>query len=218
MPYLLHHYLGLLLLPLLSLGLYSGDEDYYDFSGGELQNEAHASFYKWFSIARQMRIDIHSVRDEQFARDFAGMRNMSDFDHQRIETPLLGFSDGCLPFDFKPQKCVQQIYTGLRVYQAYLPYVDNGTSSRIPEIKVGMARLLGLIKGTGNVHDVEVHPAFLRDLVSGTQWRKKTVTHSILYNFVNFMIVTSRAINYMKAKKLMKHAVKEDKWLSKHVH
>ncbi|XP_026786001.3 interleukin-6-like [Pangasianodon hypophthalmus] len=188
----------LALLPLASLGLYSGDTDFYETSGSQLQNEAHAPDHKWLSIARQMRRDIASVRDEQLKRDFAD--TSSEFASVRIQTPLLSSSDGCLPSDFTAHKCLRRIYNGLRVYQAYLPYVEreNLTAAHMVDIKVGITRLLHLIKETVKVNDDKVHPSSLNELPDDSTWTRKTVTHSILHNFADFMTDTSRAINYMK--------------------
>ncbi|KAF4073729.1 hypothetical protein AMELA_G00246710 [Ameiurus melas] len=211
MPSLLH-YPGLLLLallPLASLGLYSGDTDFYETSGGELQNDALAPDHKWLSIARQMRKDIASV-GEQFQRDFPE----SEFTKVKIDTPLLSSTDGCLPSDFSPQKCLHRIYHGLRVYQAYLPYIEreNQIAARIVDVKVGTTRLLHLIKETVKVND-EVRPTSLPD---ASVWTRRRNIHLILSNFADFMTDTSRAINYMKSKKLMQHMAKENGWLSKH--
>ncbi|XP_060797987.1 interleukin-6 [Neoarius graeffei] len=217
MPSLLRYLtLSLLaLLPLPSLSLYSGDAGFYETSGGEPQNDAHVPDHKWLSIAKQLRRDIASVRDEQFKRDFAETFNMTEFAGVRMEMPLLGPSDGCLPSDFIPQTCLQQIYSGLRWYQAYLPDVEreNLNADLMKNIHFGTTRLLHLIK---EIIQVNNDKADLPSLPDDSAWKRKILTHSILYYFADFMTDTARAINFMKTKKLTKHIIREDGWLLKH--
>ncbi|TSO47172.1 Interleukin-6 [Bagarius yarrelli] len=153
-----------------------GDTDFFETSGGELQNEAHAPDHKWLSVARQLRRDIISARDEQ-------------------------------------QKCLRRIYSSLRIYQLYLASLEQESRSitNAVDIKLGTTRLLHLIKETGNVNEEKVHPTNLLKLTD-TVWNQKITTHSVLYHFADFMTDVSRAINFMKMKKL----TKQEEWISKH--
>lgn len=64
------------------------------------------------------------------------------------------------------------------------------------------------------VNDAKPHPTF-RVLPEDSAWTRKIVTHSILYNLVDFMTDTIRAIKYMKIKKLTR-SLKEEIQLLKH--
>ncbi|XP_053349168.1 interleukin-6 [Clarias gariepinus] len=221
------NYLGLFLLALLpvaSFAPYSGDADLYETARGEAQNEAHAGEIKWHKIARKMHNDIWRVRDEQFVRDF-GTSNMTEFASLRMplfEMPLLTSEDGCVPYNLSPINCLQAIYNGLRKYQLSLPYVErqNLTADHMVAIKEGTAGLLHFIKDTVKVDDDTVHLPFLTELSDDSAWTRKIKTHSILYNFKDFMADTSRAITYlsnqMKSRMKMKHIAREEGWLLKH--
>lgn len=71
-----------------------------------------------------------------------------------IESPVSHVVYVCLQ-----QKCLRRIYSGLREYQLYLPYVEreNLTKAHMMEIKSGITRLLHLIKETGKVSDYKTH-------------------------------------------------------------
>ncbi|GAA6075055.1 interleukin-6, partial [Tachysurus ichikawai] len=208
--------LALFLFPLLSLGLYSGDMDFYETSGSELQNEAHAPDQKWVDVAKQLRNEVKNARDEQFNRAIGGTQNTSIYAYKGIKMPILNDSDGCLRSDFNAQKCLRLIYTGLRVYQVNMPHLEQESQfiTNVMNIKAGTYRLLHLIKETVKVNDEKVPQVDLSEFTD-TAWNQNILAHSILYSFTDFMTEASRAINYMKNKKLMRH-LKEDKWISKH--
>lgn len=67
------------------------------------------------------------------------------------------------------------------------------------------------------INDDKAHPTSLGELPDDSAWTRKMITHSILYNFADFMTDAIRAMNYMKIK-LMKSIMKENGWLSKHEH
>nr|QID88850.1 interleukin 6 [Clarias magur] len=211
MPSLLH-YPGLLLLallPLASLGLYSGDTDFYETSGVELQKDALAPDHKLLSIARQMRKDIASV-GEQLKRDFPiCLEHLSKY-----ETTLMSSTVGCQNTDSCSLYNILRICLGLRVYQAYLQVMmrEPMMSARMMDVKVGTTILLHLIKETVKVYD-RVRPTSLPE---DSAWNRKITTHSILYNFKDFMADTSRAINYLMIRIKTKHIAREEGWLLKH--
>lgn len=66
------------------------------------------------------------------------------------------------------------------------------------------------------VNDDKAQPTSPSELPGDSAWTRKTVTHSILYNFADFMTDAVRAINYMKAKLLRPVVVRGDDWLLKH--
>ncbi|XP_058233909.1 interleukin-6 [Hemibagrus wyckioides] len=215
MPSLLHSLflLALALFPLHALGLYSGDS--FETSGGEVQNEAHAPDHKWHSIAKQLWTDIANARKEQFIK--AGMDNNTSFEEISIYTPLLNASDGCLPVGFHAQKCLRRIYSGLRVYQVYLLYIEqeNWFISNLVNIKEGTTRLLHLIKETVNVNDEKFSPSDLSEFTDSA-WIRQKISQFILRNFTKFMVPASRAINHMKNRKLLKHSKEEEQFLKHH--
>lgn len=65
------------------------------------------------------------------------------------------------------------------------------------------------------VNDDKPHPTF-RVLPGDSAWTRKIVTHSVLYNLVDFMTDAIRAVNYIKAKKLTRSTKKKETWLLKH--
>ncbi|KAG7317264.1 hypothetical protein KOW79_019562 [Hemibagrus wyckioides] len=115
------------------------------------------------------------------------------------------------------QKCLRRIYSGLRVYQVYLLYIEqeNWFISNLVNIKEGTTRLLHLIKETVNVNDEKFSPSDLSEFTDSA-WIRQKISQFILRNFTKFMVPASRAINHMKNRKLLKHSKEEEQFLKHH--
>ncbi|XP_062842328.1 interleukin-6 [Trichomycterus rosablanca] len=198
------HYLNLFLVAVLSIcslgnqtPLHSRNPDSEETSGELQQDLTDAVDHgKWNLIASLLQQDIAILRDEQFKRDFGQTEfKMKDFS---MSMPLLNSSDGCLSKNFKAQRCLRKIYTGLSIYKEYLPYVErqNLTTALMNNINLATTRLLHIIKE--KVNDGQVPQHFSSVLPEDSAWRQKTVTHSILFHYATFMNATVRAISYMK--------------------
>ncbi|XP_043089081.1 interleukin-6 isoform X3 [Puntigrus tetrazona] len=214
-----------LLARLHALPVHGGLPEPSQASGDEVQDVNGKSplsdRLKWNLMARDLHRDVKSLRDQQFERDFKDAGNMTEFESVRIETPLLRPSDGCLSRNFSSDLCLSRISGVLSWYKDHWSFVENEnlTSSLVNGVRLSTKRLLEAIDS--QVRSVRLTPAVPAALFPQLQpadqvssapltvssaWTRKTVAHSLLYNFTSVMIDTCRAVNYMSKHRAARRA------------
>ncbi|XP_043089082.1 interleukin-6 isoform X4 [Puntigrus tetrazona] len=197
-----------LLARLHALPVHGGLPEPSQASGDEVQDVNGKSplsdRLKWNLMARDLHRDVKSLRDQQFERDFKDAGNMTEFESVRIETPLLRPSDGCLSRNFSSDLCLSRISGVLSWYKDHWSFVENEnlTSSLVNGVRLSTKRLLEAI-------DSQLQPAdqvSSAPLTVSSAWTRKTVAHSLLYNFTSVMIDTCRAVNYMSKHRAARRA------------
>ncbi|XP_056596787.1 interleukin-6 isoform X2 [Triplophysa dalaica] len=205
--------------------LYSTEGELSEISGDDIQEVNVRALIteeqRWHLMARQLHRDVKTLRDEQFDRDFRDPANMTSFEGLRTNTPVLKASDGCLSRNFNRERCLGRVYSVLMWYAEHLSYIEreNLTQTHTNDVKHGTKRFLESIYSQVQLRDTQVEDFPRSSLQAKSAWTRKTLVHSILFNFTNVMIDTCRAIHYMSKRitgdgHQRKHRKKASDWIS----